>query len=189
MDINSVTIYLVMNGHLLNRGITIIASTVLVTTLMMMTAPSIYAASPDLTIDDDNFGIDGDGNPFLTVKGTAGGTIPEETGDIYAYVFDTNDGMYAVTSHTGIEDSDEVEDDADWHAHKVQLNDENCVTGLEEDGNAELDGKTVTVEDTDATELNGVLIAVLSAEKKGAGDDDTGEDDTSICVVKVFSQS
>lgn len=170
------------------QRMTILTSTVLLTALML-TAPSIYAASPDLTIDDDNFGIDGDGNPFLTVKGTAGGTVPDETGDIYAYVFITDDGVYAVTSHTGIEDSDEVEDDADWHAHKVQLNDENCVTDLQEEGNAALDGKTVTVEDTDATEVDDVLIAVLSAEKKAGGDDDTGEDETAVCVVKVFSQS
>ena len=53
---------------------TILASAMLLTTLML-TAPSSYAASPDLTITD--FGIDEDGNPFLTVKGTAGGTVPD----------------------------------------------------------------------------------------------------------------
>ena len=37
-------------------GMTILASTVLMTTLMI-SAPSAYAASPDLTIT--NFGIDG----------------------------------------------------------------------------------------------------------------------------------
>ena len=53
-----------MKRLVLNRGITILASAVLVTTLIIMTAPNIYAASPDLTIDDDNFGIDGDGIRF-----------------------------------------------------------------------------------------------------------------------------
>jgi len=163
-----------MNTQKLNKRMTILVSTVLLTTLML-TAPSAYAASPDLTITD--FGIDGDGNPFLTVKGTAGGTVPDETGDIYAYVFVTDDGAYAVTSHPGIEDSTEVEDDEEWHAHKVTLNDDNCVTDIEEDGNAALDGNTVTVEDTDAGSVDSVLTAVLSAEKKGG-----------ICVVKVFSQ-
>jgi hypothetical protein len=157
------------------RRMTILASAMLLTTLML-TAPSSYAASPDLTITD--FGINEDGNPFLTVKGTAGGTVPDETGDIYAYVFvTTNDGAYAVTSHPGIEDSSEVEDDEEWHAHKVTLNEDNCVTDIEEDGNAALDGSTVTVEDTDADSVDSVLTAVLSAEKKGG-----------ICVVKVFSQ-
>jgi hypothetical protein len=175
-----------MKRLVLNRGITILASTILVTIVMMMTAPSIYAASPDFTIDDDNFGIDEDGNPFLTVTGTAGGTIPDEEGDIYAYVFFTDDGIYAVTSHPGIEDSDEVGDDEEWHAHKVTLDGDNCVTSLDEDGNASLDGNTVTVEDTNAEEVSQVLTAVLSAEKKGEGDNDTGEDDTAICVANVF---
>jgi hypothetical protein len=161
-----------MNRQGLNRGTTILAGTVLVTTLMLMTAPSVFAASPDFTIE--TFGIE-DGNPSLTVKGTAGGTTPDEEGDIYAYVFFTDDGIYAVTSHPGIEDSSEVDDDADWHAHKVKLNDENCVTDLKEDGNAVLDGSTVAVEDTDATSVNKVLTAVLSAEKKGG-----------VCVTKVF---
>ena len=164
-----------MNTQILNKRMTILVSTALLTTLML-TAPSAYAASPDLTITD--FGIDEDGNPFLTVKGTAGGTVPDETGDIYAYVFVTDAGAYAVTSHPGIEDSSEVEDDEEWHAHKVTLNDDSCITGdIEEDGNAALDGSTVTVEDTDADSVASVLTAVLSAEKKGG-----------ICVVKVFSE-
>lgn len=97
---------------------------------------------------------------------------------IYAYVFVTDAGAYAVTSHPGIEDSSEVEDDEEWHAHKVTLNDDSCITGdIEEDGNAALDGSTVTVEDTDADSVASVLTAVLSAEKKGG-----------ICVVKVFSE-
>jgi len=161
-----------MNRQVLNRGMSILAGTLLVTTLMMMTAPSVSAASPDFTIE--TFGIV-DGNPSLTVKGTAGGTTPDETGDIYAYVFFTDDGIFAVTSHPGIEDSSEVDDDADWHAHKVKLNDKNCITELKEDGNAALDGNTVAVEDTDASSVDKVLTAVLSAEKKGG-----------VCVAKVF---
>lgn len=163
-----------MNRQLVNKRMTILVSTVLMTTLLI-TAPSAYAASPDLTIT--NFGIDDDGNPFLTVEGTAGGTVPDETGDIYGYVFFTDDGIYAVTSHPGIEDSSEVGDDEEWHAHKVTLDGDNCVTSLDEDGNASLDGNTVTVEDTDADSVDNVLTAVLSAEKKGG-----------VCVANVFSQ-
>lgn len=48
---------------------------------------------------------------------------------------------------------------------------------MDEDGNASLDGNTVTVEDTDADSVDNVLTAVLSAEKKGG-----------VCVAKVFSQ-
>lgn len=45
----------------MNKRMIILASTVLMTTVLI-TAPSAYAASPDLTIT--NFGIDDDGNPF-----------------------------------------------------------------------------------------------------------------------------
>ena len=162
-----------MKRQVLNGGITILAGTVLVATLMMITASSVHAASPDFKIKD--FGIDSDGNPFLTVQGKAGGTIPDQKGDIYAYVFFTDDGIYAVTSHPGIEDSSEVQDDADWHAHKVKLDDKNCVTSLKEDGEAALDGNTVSVKGTDATNVDKVLTAVLSAEKKGG-----------VCVAHVF---
>jgi hypothetical protein len=39
----------------------------------------------DFTIKD--FGIGDDGNPFLTVQGKAGGTIPDKEDTGYAYVF------------------------------------------------------------------------------------------------------
>ena len=171
MHIYQIAFFRAMKRQVLNRAMIILAGTVLVT-IFMVTAPSVYAASPDFRIE--TFGIV-DGNPSLTVKGTAGGTIPDQKGDIYAYVFFTNDGIYAVTSHPGIEDSSEVGDDADWHAHKVELNDKNCVTSLKEDGKAALDGNTVSVEDTDATSVDKVLTAVLSAEKKGV-----------VCVAHVF---
>ena len=34
-----------------------------------------------------DFGIGNDGNPFLTVEGKAGGTIPDKEDTGYAYVF------------------------------------------------------------------------------------------------------
>ena len=39
----------------------------------------------DFMIKD--FGIGNDGNPFLTVEGKAGGTIPDKEDTGYAYVF------------------------------------------------------------------------------------------------------
>jgi hypothetical protein len=164
-----ITIFRTMNRQVLNRGMTILAGTVLVTTLMMM-APSVYAASPDFTIE--TFGIV-DGNPSLTVKGTAGGTTPDKPDEIFAYVFFTNKGIFAVTSHES-EDSNEVENDIEWHAHKVQLDDNNCVTSLKEQGKAVVDGNTVSVEGTGASTVDKVLTALLVAE----GDN--------VCVEKVF---
>lgn len=141
---------------------------------------SKYAIS-DNTDDDDsyrlcchtsfhnrNFGIVDD-NPSMTVEGIAGSEIPSDTGEsekeeIFAYIFFTDDGIYAVTSHPGIEDSSEVKDDADWHAHKVQLNDENCIIDLKEKGKAVLDGNTVSVEKTKATEVTKVLTGGLATD-------------------------
>jgi len=184
-----ITILRVMNRQVLNRRMTILAGTVLVTTLMMMTAPTVYAGSPsppDLTIDE--FGID-EGNPFLTVEGTAGGTIPDEKdeGDIYAHVFVTDKGVFVVASHPGFKDSDEQPPKEAWHGHGLKLTEDQppCIVenSINEDGTAVVEGKTVTLDTSDLeeddrpTKVNGVLTAVLSAETKGG-----------ICVVKVFSE-
>ena len=44
-----------------------------------------------------SFGMDKNGNPYLTVKGTAGEEAPDEEGVIFAYAFITDAGTYAVT--------------------------------------------------------------------------------------------
>lgn len=172
MHIYHITIFRTMNRQVLNIRMTILAGTLLVTTLMM-TASSVSAQEPPFNIE--TFGMEDKKAPFLTVEGTAGEDIPPE-GEIFAYVFITSDGIYAVTSHPGIEDSNEVKDDAEWHAHKVQLNDDNppCITDLSETGKAELDGSTVTVEKTKATEVSAVQTAHLTVE------------DGEVCVAEVF---
>jgi hypothetical protein len=173
MHIYCTTNLRMMNKQLLNKGKTILSSTVLVA-ILMMTTPSLYASTASEGFKIQDFGIDDDGNPFLTVNGQAGGKTPDKTGDIFAYVFFTDDGIYAVTSHPGVEDSEEVEDDEDWHAHLVKLDSDNCVKSLKETGDALLDGEKVSVENTKATEVTGVLTALLVAE----GDN--------VCVEEVF---
>ena len=172
-----ITTFRAMNIRALNRRMTILAGTLLVTTLMM-TAPSVFAAPVSKDFKIDTFGIDDDGNPFLTVKGTAGGTKPgpDEANHIFAYALVTDKGTFAVTSHPGIEDSDEVGDDSEWHAHKVQLSNDKppCVTDLTEQGKAVLDGNTVSVDNTPATEVTNVLTADLLKEGNN------------VCVVQVF---
>jgi hypothetical protein len=44
-----------------------------------------------------DFGVGGDGNPFIAVEGTAGGTKPEIENNGYAYVFATDMGTYAIS--------------------------------------------------------------------------------------------
>jgi hypothetical protein len=134
--------------------------------------PRDYTANPDFDIK--GAGIDDNGDPYIKVYGDAGGTTSDTEGIIYAYVFVTDAGIYAVTSHGGIEDSTEVDDDEQYHAHLVTLDANNCVTSIAEDGNAVLHNKRVTVTGTDATEVDAVLTVELTASDDG------------ICVTEVF---
>ena len=121
-------------------------------------------------------GVDSQGNPFLKVKGIAGSAIPLQKDKIYAYVFITDKGIYAVASHS-IEDSTEVRSDLQWHAHKVTLSSTNCITAISEDGDASLQGQTVKVLNTaKPINLQNVLTAELTIGSSGP------------CVTKVFDQ-
>jgi len=121
-------------------------------------------------------GVDSQGNPFMKVKGIAGSSIPSQTDKIYAYVFITDKGVYAVASHA-IEDSTEVGSDLRWHAHKVTLDSNNCITSITEDGDADLKIRTVKVLNTDKPlNLQSVLTAELTIGSNGP------------CVTKVFDQ-
>jgi hypothetical protein len=151
----------------------ILASIVLVTTLMILTSPTVYAASPDLTIVD--FGEVGDSQPFLTVKGTAGGTVPDQKGDIYVYGFDTDDGIFAAISDGG-----------EWQAVQLELSKGFCITS-QTPVSAEvlLDGNKLTIEGIDAVQVASAFTAVFSTGQK----DTSGEEDVkdATCLVKKFS--
>ncbi len=134
--------------------------------------PKGDATNPDFDIR--SAGIDDKGDPYIRVSGVAGGTTSDTEGTIFAYVLITDAGIYAVTSHEGIEDSTEVGDDEQYHAHLVTLDENNCVTSIQEDGNAVLHNKKVTVTGTDATQVNTVLTVELTASDDG------------ICVTEVF---
>jgi hypothetical protein len=117
----------------------------------------------------------GDGNLRLTVDGTAGGTTPDETTQadlVYAYVFITDAGIIAVTSHQA-EDSAQVGNDLEWHTHRVTLDANFCVTGIEDFGKAKFHDNRLTVSQTGATEVAGALTAELTI-------------DEGVCVSEVF---
>jgi hypothetical protein len=80
----------------------------------------------DFRIKD--FGII-NGNPWLMVEGKAGGSTPQNANLTYAYAFVTDNGTFAVMSHL-YEDTDEVENDTEWHTHRVTLDDKNCVAEI-----------------------------------------------------------
>ena len=125
----------------------------------------------DFKIKD--FGIK-DGKPWLSVEGKAGASKPQNASQIFAYVFVTDKGIFGVVSH-GVEDSSEVANDTQWHSHGVTLDDKNCVTKLNEDGDGEVNDM-VGVANTNATKVDKVMTALLGINNA----------DAKVCVEKVF---
>jgi hypothetical protein len=164
-------------------------ASMLVTTGLIIGTTNAFAASENnhssghgFDIKDfkiTTFGIQNH-NPFLKVEGTAGGTKPSNHNTIYGYVFKTDKGIFAVVSHFGKDSSEQSgPNDLDYHAHKITLDKNNCVSSLKETGTADLSGNTVKVLDTGANKVNSVLTAKL-----------TVNNNHDICVDKVFdSQS
>ena len=118
----------------------------------------------DFIIKD--FGIGDDGNPFLTVKGDAGRTIPQKEDTGYAYVFLTDNGIYAVTSDWMY---------PKWHTHGITLDENNCIGSIDMKGGAEV-GNLVKVTKTNATKVDKVMTAEFTINNH----------DGSICASKVF---
>lgn len=167
-----------------NNKRTILAATTLpailaVAAISPMATPAYAASDPrgDVTtgnpdFDINNFGVNSQDGPYLTVYGDAGGTVPGQVGIIYAYIFFTDDGIYAVTSHV-LEDSTETGNDIQWHAHKITLLDNRCITSVLEDGWAVVEGKPVTVAGTNASSISSVMTAEV----------------TGNCITEVFDRA
>ena len=118
----------------------------------------------DFMIKD--FGIGDDGNPFLAVEGTAGGTIPQKDNVGYAYVFVTDNGTYAVSSDWMY---------PQWHTHGLTLDQSNCVQSMKMKGGTEV-GNMVKVTKIYATKVDKVMTAEFTIN----------ESDGSICATKIF---
>jgi len=118
----------------------------------------------DFMIKD--FGIGHDGNPFLAVKGTAGGSIPQKENVGYAYVFVTDNGTYAVSSDWMY---------PQWHTHGLTLDQSNCVQSMKMKGGTEV-GNMVKVTKIYATKVDKVMTAEFTIN----------ESDGSICATKIF---
>ena len=118
----------------------------------------------DFMIKD--FGVGVDGNPFLAVEGTAGGTIPHTKNVGYAYVFVTDKGTYAVTSDWMY---------PQWHTHGMTLDKNNCVVSMNMKGGAEV-RDMVKLTKTNATMVDKVITAEFIVNNS----------DGSICEVLTF---
>ncbi|MGI8719375.1 MAG: hypothetical protein ACR2KF_02515 [Nitrososphaeraceae archaeon] len=151
------------------------ATLIAISAILIAGTNSVLAQSSlneaDFKVKD--FGIK-DGKPWLSVEGKAGASTPQNASQIYAYAFVTDKGIFAVTSH-GTEDSSEVANDTQWHSHGVTLDNKNCVTKLNEDGDAEVNDM-IGVANTNATKLDKVMTAQLGINNA----------DAKVCVEKVF---
>ena len=116
-----------------------------------------------------NFGIGDDGNPFLTVEGKAGGTIPDKEDTGYAYVFVTDNGTYAVSSDWMY---------TKWHTHELTLDEKNCVESMNMNGRqGAYVGDDVKVTKTGATKVDKVMTAEFII------------DNNFICANKIFDSA
>lgn len=164
--------------------IAVIASAILTTNAYAATENSGDTKDPkkdvtnnDASFDIKQFGLDKNGNPYLTVYGKAGITKPSQEGVFYAYVFNTDAGTYVVASHE-IQDEHSGEGDGalDWHGHKVTLDSNNCIASISDEGKAVMKKGNVGIINTDALSVRSVLTAQLD---EGSG---------GICVTSVFDK-
>ena len=153
-----------------------IATLLAISTLLIVGSNTALAQNKlnenDFKIKDFGFK---DGKPWLTVEGKAGASKPDNASQIYAYAFVTDKGIFAVVSHGGSEDSPQVGNDSQWHTHGVTLDSKNCVTKLNNDGKAEVNGQ-IKVANITATKVDKVMTALLGINNAGP----------TVCVEKVF---
>ncbi|RPI83496.1 MAG: hypothetical protein EHM34_05185 [Nitrosopumilales archaeon] len=119
----------------------------------------------DFIIKD--FGIGNDGNPFLAVEGTAGGTIPQKENSGYAYVFVISNGTFSVSSDWMY---------PQWHTHELTLDEKNCVTSMKMDGGGAEVEDVVKLTETNATDIQRVMTVEFTLSSQ----------DGSFCVTKIF---
>lgn len=130
--------------------------------------------NPDFDIT--KAGITATGKLRMVVDGDAGGTKPSGLGQadkVFAYVFVTDVGIVAVTSHRA-EDSGQVSNDLVWHSHRVQLDGAGCVSSIEDFGKVQLVDNYLNVANTGASSIDQALTARLTI------------DNGSVCVSRVW---
>ena len=118
------------------------------------------------------------GKPYIKVRGRAGGTRAQVgSNEILAYVFVTDAGVYAITSHS-FKDSVEqrAEGDTTYHGHMVTLDASNCVSSINDDSFPYLTTRRVFLLGTKAKQVDAVLTARLTVTSAG------------VCVDKVYDQ-
>ena len=140
----------------------------------MMTSTTVIIFGSEIKFNESDFiikdfGIGADGNPFLTVEGTAGGTIAQEENMAYLYVFVTNNGTYGVMSDSGY---------TKWHSHGMTLDENNCIVSSNNKGDVDVED-IIKLTKTNATKVDKVLTAKFALSTS----------DASICPTKIFDSA
>ena len=147
----------------------------------------IEDAIGDATNNNSNFDIQNFGvhktNAYLNVVEGAGQTAPEE-GMTYAYVFLTDKGTFAVTSHHGHDTPGEEHEDLEWHAHKVVLDHDGCIESITPQGESQLGGTTVDLQEAKVKELYAVMTVQL--ESHTDEEDEHSHSEEATCISEVF---
>lgn len=139
--------------------------------------------SPDFRITDVGYVTFATETLWMSVQGTAGGTVPDEAGDIYAYVWFFAEHAIVATGHDFDDTTPDVGAPFEYHFHDVTLNDAGCVTSITDvinEPTVTLDGDTITITGipTLGEEPSAGATAVLNVDldrPKGA-----------VCIVHVF---
>ncbi len=122
------------------------------------------AADPNMDIK--NIHREGNGKLVMQVFGEAGATVPDkpepgELGEVFVYVFVTNNGIWVVNAHwechegpTGC-DPEETHV-SEWHAEEVILGDVDgieCVIGIQNERTAIVEGHIASIDVPEATDV------------------------------------
>lgn len=132
--------------------------------LLMATvfAPTLAAANPasdpegdlenttDANFDIKTYGVRDDGLLFVQVYGKAARTLPTEDHQGFAYVFATDDGIWAINGHQEEHSTDLPQ----WHAERIIV-DGTCVQAIDVESERPLiiAGTNVMVRGTGVTEV------------------------------------
>ena len=139
--------------------------------------------SPDFRITNVGYVTAEENNTlWMTVQGTAGGTVPDEAGDIHAYVWFFENHAVAATSHD-FDDTNPLVEPFEYHFHDVTLNDAGCVTSITQ----EINDPTVTL-DGDKITITGIsgLGEAPSAAATAVLNVDSDRPKGTVCIVHVF---
>ena len=135
----------------------------------MAATGDIKFSKSDFMIKD--FGIDNDGNPFLTVEGNAGATVTQKENTGYAYVFVTDNGTFSVSSDWMY---------TKWHTDVLKLDERNCVESMDMNTSVSADvSDMVKVTEANVTKVDKVMTVEFTVNNN----------DGSLCATKIFDSA